>query len=94
MTLRVQPTARADLRSIARYIAQDNPLAAQEWTETIIAKCERIAEMPGIGVARREVDPTLRVFPVGKYVIFYRHIDSTTEIVRVLHGARDWQSLL
>jgi toxin ParE1/3/4 len=28
------------------------------------------------------------------HLIFYRPIDDGIEIVRVLHGARDWQNLL
>ena len=49
---------------------------------------------PGMGTARPEVDLTLRLFPVGNYLIFYRHTEFDVEIVRVLHGARNWQTLL
>jgi toxin ParE1/3/4 len=34
------------------------------------------------------------MFPVGNYVILYRPIEAGVEIVRVLHGARQWQDLL
>ena len=94
MTLRFTPVAWDDIRAIGRHIAAENPHAAQRWTETVIAKCELIGEMPGIGTARPEVDPALRLFPVGKYLFFYRHIGTDVEIIRVLHGARDWASLL
>lgn len=50
--------------------------------------------MPGIGVARPEVRPELRSFPVGNYLILYRQIDEGAEIVRVVHGARQWEDLL
>ena len=94
MTLRVLPAALADIRAIARHIAIDNPRAAQRWTDSIMDKCARIGEMPGIGVARPDVDSDLSLFPVGTYVIFYRQVGTRTEIIRVLHGARDWRTLL
>ena len=61
---------------------------------------ETIARMPGIGERRgspksRLVD--LRVWRMegfGKHLIFYRATDDGVEIVRVLHGARDIDSVL
>jgi toxin ParE1/3/4 len=50
--------------------------------------------MPGMGVARFDVRPNLRMFPVGNYLILYQEIEEGVEIVRVLHGARQWQELL
>jgi toxin ParE1/3/4 len=50
--------------------------------------------MPGIGVSRDDVRPGLRTFPVGRYLILYRAIGDDAEIVRVVHGARQWQDLL
>ncbi|TGV95580.1 type II toxin-antitoxin system RelE/ParE family toxin, partial [Mesorhizobium sp. M2D.F.Ca.ET.145.01.1.1] len=60
----------------------------------IHAHCERIADMPGMGIARPEVRPVLRTFPAGNYLILYRQTDDGAEIVRVIHGARRWQDLL
>ena len=94
MTLRLLSSARADIRAIADYIARDSPNAAERWSETVISKCERIGKTPGMGTARSDVDPALRALPVGKYLIFYRLSGPDVEIVRVLHGARDWQALL
>lgn len=34
------------------------------------------------------------MFPVGNYLILYRPIEAGVEIVRVLHGARQWRDLL
>ncbi len=50
--------------------------------------------MPGMGVARPEVRPNLRIFPVGNYLILYQRIGQNAEIIRVIHGARQWQDLL
>jgi toxin ParE1/3/4 len=94
MSYRLRPQAEADIEAIALYIAGDNPSAAKRWHNDIQLHCQRIGEMPGIGVARPEVRPELRTFPVGNYLILYRQIDEGAEIVRVVHGARQWEDLL
>lgn len=47
-----------------------------------------------MGVSRFDVQPGLRMFPVGNYLILYQEIDGGAEIVRVIHGARQRQELL
>ena len=42
-----------------------------------------------IGRMRDDLQPDLRSFAAGSYLIFYRPIDDGIEVVRVLHGARD-----
>jgi len=37
--------------------------------------------------------PGLRVLPYGQYLIFYRPMDTTVRIERILHGARDWHAV-
>ena len=94
MALRLRPEAEADIEAIALYIAEDSPSAALRWYGEMYAHCQRIAEMPGMGVARPDVRPDLRTFPVGNYLILYRQPDDGAEVVRVVHGARRWQELL
>jgi len=45
---------------------------------------------------RSELQPNLRSFPCGNYVIYYRPLegDLQVEIIRVWHGARDVESIL
>lgn len=94
MTFRLRPEAEADIENIALYIAEDNPSAARRWFEDIYRCCRNLGDMPGMGVARPDVRPGLRMFPMGKYLILYREIEGDAEIVRVIHGARQWQELL
>jgi toxin ParE1/3/4 len=50
------------------------------------------SRQPDIGEARSELLPVLRCLVEGRYVIFYRRLESgdvPVEIVRVIHGARD-----
>jgi toxin ParE1/3/4 len=94
MTLRLRPEAEADIEAIVLYIAEDNPSAAVRWHTEILRKCRSLADMPGIGAARPEIRPDLRTFPVGNYLLLYRQLEGGAEIVRVVHGARQWNALL
>lgn len=48
-----------------------------------------IEDHPFAGRARNEVRPGLRSFAVTPHVIFYRIVNDTPEIVRVLDGRQD-----
>jgi toxin ParE1/3/4 len=86
--------ADADVEEIAIYIAQDNPSAAIRWVDAIEAKITAIANMPGIGVSRNDIQRDLRTLALGNYIILYHEIENHIEILRVLHGARQWEDLL
>ena len=90
---RVSDVARSDLDEIWLYIAQDDLDAADKFIRAIISRFPKLAAMPLIGRQREELSPNLRSFPVSRYVIFYRPIEDGVEIVRVLHGARDFPPL-
>jgi len=85
--------AENDLLDIWNYIAEDNPRAADRILRTIGETCARLAENPGLGPARPEIAADLRYLPTGNYLIFYRQIPEGTEIVRVLHGARNIEAI-
>jgi toxin ParE1/3/4 len=90
---RVSDAARSDLDEIWSYIAQDNMDAADRFIRAIVSRFPRLAAMPHLGREREELAARLRSFPVGNYVIFYRPMENAVEMVRVLHGARDFPPL-
>ena len=45
--------------------------------------------MPTMGKAEFDLAPSLRSFPVGNYLLFYREVADGIQLVRALHGARD-----
>jgi toxin ParE1/3/4 len=94
MIVRIRPRARTDLSEISYYISKHNTVAARNLLDRLKAQCRHLAEFPEMGVARDDIRPGLRTFPVGNYLILYRRVDGGVEIVRVLHGARNWQELL
>ncbi len=85
--------AEEDYRDIWRYIAADNPDAADRLLLRIDSKLELYAQNPRLGVARDSLAPGLRSFPVGKYLVFYRIVPDGIELVRVLHGARNLRAI-
>lgn len=88
-----RPLALQDLDQIWVYIALDNPKAADDFIARIEEKCRLLAEHPNIGTSCEALHPALRFLAVEKYLIFYLPLDDGIEIVRVLHGARDIESL-
>jgi toxin ParE1/3/4 len=87
------PLAEEDFREIWRYIAQDNPDAADALLRRIDEKLLLYSDHPRMGTSRESWSPGLRSFPVGRYIVFYRIVSEGIELVRVLHGMRDLPSL-
>lgn len=94
MSFKLTPRAESDIAGIALYIAEDNPPAAVNWYNDIMRRCRNPGEMPTMGVARPDVRPDLFTFPVGNCLILCRATSDGALIVRVVHGARQWQELL
>jgi len=87
------PLSEQDYRDIWRYIASDNPDAADRLLELIDSKLMLYASFPKMGTQRDQFSKGLRSFHVGNYVVFYRPIADGIELVRVLHGNRDLRAL-
>lgn len=87
--------ALRDLLEIRDYIAEDNREAASRLIQHLREYCEKLAKAPLMGRARPELRSDLRSAPFGNYIIFYRvNKDCQPEIMRVLHGARDFNLTL
>ena len=80
--------AETDLLEIWNYIAQDNPVAASRQLRDIAASCERLVTYPGLSLARPEILPGIKTWPIGAYLVLHRRIEQGIEIVRIVHGAR------
>lgn len=91
--VRLSPRARTDLEEIWIYIARDSSGAADRFLDRIYEMCQKLAHAPGMGRRREELGRDLRSFPVGSQVIFYRRAKAGIEVVRVLSGCRDLDSL-
>lgn len=89
------PSAKRDVNDIWDYIANDNIEAADRVLDALESAMVKLAKNPGIGHWREELtDKRHRFWLVHSYLIVYRHEAKPLQIVRVLHAARDVQSLL
>ena len=91
--IRYSAESNDDLKQIARFIAEDKPLAARQWVAKIREKCRLVANHPEVGDRRPDVGDGIRSTYVGSYVIFFRHDNEFVDIIRVIRGDRDTQSL-
>ncbi|MDD5139877.1 MAG: type II toxin-antitoxin system RelE/ParE family toxin [Verrucomicrobiales bacterium] len=93
---RFSPKAAHDLDEIVRFIASDNPDAAQRVRNTILDVADLLAQNRELGRHVRNASPRhaqIRWFVVPKfrnYLIFYQPFQETVMVVRVLHAAQDW----
>ena len=86
-----------DLEDIASYIAQENPVAADQVTKAIIETFDLLAKRARMGTEYhpiRRVLRGIRMFTVTdypNYLIYYRPLPEAAgvRILYVLHAARD-----
>jgi toxin ParE1/3/4 len=87
--------AEADLADIGAYIGADNTQRAITFVQELRRRCEALAEVPhAFPVLRLRSGVELRRRPYGSYLIFYRVTATAIIVMRVLHGARDYERLL
>jgi toxin ParE1/3/4 len=91
--LKFSRRSQRDLNEIWDHIAEDDRGAAERFSAAVRQKCRILAENPRLGRARDELRKELRSFTVGKFLIFYPPLSDGVEVVRLLHGARDIESI-
>ena len=83
--------ARDDFYAILNYIAADNPVAAERWTDTIYDKAASLADAPYLGPPLPRHRPA-RYLTHGVYVIYHTVHENELVIRGVVHGARKLQT--
>jgi toxin ParE1/3/4 len=91
----IAPRARQDLLAIWNHIALENdrPLAADAQLDRLCEAFRMLASQPLLGQARDDLRPGVRVFAADCYAIVYLLAAGGVQIVAVVHGARDIDSL-
>lgn len=89
------PAAVDDMDEIFSFISQDNVSAAENLLQKLDDQISNLAEFPYMGSVLSEDDfPLLqrgyRFIVVHPYLVFYRVIEDTVIIHRILHGRRDY----
>jgi len=100
LSIVITPEADRDLEETALFIETDSPSAAKRFLDAATSGFRSLSDAPRIG-GRVETSNTAltglrrwRVPGFENHLIFYRVTDESIEIIRVLHGARDIESIL
>ena len=92
-TVKVAATAEEDLKGIWAYVAQHNEEAASKLIKEITGKFAVLSDYPQMGREQHKLLVNLRSVAVKGYIIFYQPLENGVEILRVLHGSRDVESI-
>ena len=87
-----QPAIK-DLEKIIDYFSSRNVDAGERFINEFEKKCKNLTNFPNMGRSYDDIKPSLRGLPLAGYIIFYRIIDDGIEIIRVVSGYRDLESL-
>lgn len=95
--VRLLSIAEEDLTEIISFIAADNPTTADAIANKIEKNLDLLSENPNLGRIPREEEIRnlgYRYLIIQNYIIFYTIEEKTIFIHRILHGARNYKSLL
>ena len=97
--LLISPEAKQDLLEIKEYISNelDSPIAAKNVTDKIIKQISTLSDFPKIGTMLSSIinmEIGYRFLVCGSYTAFYRYIDNTVFVDRILYGKRDFMRIL
>jgi toxin ParE1/3/4 len=88
---RLARSARRNLQQISDYwVNEAGEEVALRIVTGILEPIAALAEHPRAGLAAEQFGASVRKFPAGRYMIYYRPSRSNRiEILHVFHGARD-----
>jgi toxin ParE1/3/4 len=89
MRLLLSEKAESDLLRVHAYIEERNPAAADRVIERIHRKLIHLSEFPFTGPERSDLELGLRGAVVGNHLIFYRIINDTIFVSRIIDGRMD-----
>ena len=94
---KILPEADQEITAYSDYLADRNPAVADRFADAVDATIEMLLDNPNLG-ERLHTDLLGQIryrtiIDFKNYLIFYRRVDDVLEIVRVLHGARDYDKL-
>lgn len=95
MKVKLTSEALADLKEIGRWIAQDNPRRARSFVKDLSASAMSLGRQPRrFPIVMQGMESPIRKRAYHGYLMFYRVEADSVQVVRIVHGARDWAALL
>lgn len=90
MKLFISSSAKLDLSEIVRYISADNPIAAREWSDSIIETINKLSSFPNLGrIVPEYGDDSTREIIKGQYRIVYRiNINDDSIFIIAIHHSK------
>ncbi|MBE9123735.1 type II toxin-antitoxin system RelE/ParE family toxin [Tychonema sp. LEGE 07199] len=85
--------ASRDLSEISDYFLEQSIDAGDRFVEGFAKKCQYLAEFPYLGRSYDRLAPGLRGIPLMDYIIFYQIVGEGIEILRVISGYRNLQTV-
>jgi toxin ParE1/3/4 len=82
--------ALTDLDEAAAFISQDNPQAAKRIVKRIRDAARLLSDQPDAGRPGRVHGTRELVIADTPFILPYRVVQNTIQILRVLHGSRSW----
>lgn len=95
--VRVLQPAERDYFQIIDYLIEKSPKAAEKFAEKFIKTLERLKRSPFFGKIPNDKELRVkgyRMAILGKYLVFYLVRDTIVEVRRIIHGARDYLTIL
>lgn len=93
ITYSLSDEAVRDLEKLCDYLAQNQPKAASRIFDSIRQRCKLLAQFPNMGKSYNRLAPNLRGAVIEDYIIFYYPRQDGIDVVRIVSGYRDLETL-
>ncbi|MDB9518714.1 type II toxin-antitoxin system RelE/ParE family toxin [Roseofilum reptotaenium CS-1145] len=89
----ISQEAIQDLDEISDYLASFSIEAGEQFIQKFTEKCRHLVRFPNMGKNYPEIMPNLKGLILDNYLVFYQIKLEEVEIVRVVSGYRDLESV-
>ncbi|TAE56647.1 MAG: type II toxin-antitoxin system RelE/ParE family toxin [Nostocales cyanobacterium] len=89
----ISPQAIKDLDSISEYFLTTNIETGEKIFQEFTKKCKNLLQFPKMGRSYEHIRKGMRGIPLNSYIIFYQIVDDNIEILRIVNGRQDLESL-
>ena len=97
LTVCYAPAALLDINECVEYFESRDRSVADRFLESVKKTVEMLCGNPELGERfRRDLTGTIRrrgIIKFTNYLIFYRREGTTLQVLRIIHGARDYDKL-
>lgn len=94
MKVALTSDALADLKEIGQWIALANPRRARSFVKELRGASTSLGRHPQRFPVALSAGSSIRKRSYHGYLIFYRIEAEAVQVLRIVHGSRDWAALL